>query len=149
MRQSLLAAPTCVLLALVPMACRRASTTVDESPPDATYAVRAEVVQLPGSFGGQLHLRHESIPSFRDRQGQTVGMMSMTMPFGTAADLDLSDRRVGDRLSVTFEVRWSAAGTPLRVTKIVLLPEGTRLEFDPVEEGEELPAEDLAADDGS
>lgn len=149
MRQRSVAIPLSFILAALCGACQKAPSTADEGPPDATYTVRAEIVRLPSALSGELQLRHESIPSFRDRQGQTVGMMSMTMPFGIAADLDLSDLLVGDRVQVTFEVRWSAAKTPLRVTKIVPLPEGTRLEFDPEEEGEELPAEDLEAGDES
>lgn len=140
---TLLALPTLVA------ACGGSSSSPAEGPPDATYTVRAEIVSLPGALGGDLELRHESIPSFRDRQGQTVGMMSMTMPFDTAPDLDLAEFAPGDRVRATFEVRWSAGSRPLRATKLVLLPEATRLEFDPEEEVEELPAEDLAAEDGS
>lgn len=97
---------------------------------DATYTVRAEIVRLPAAPGGELYLRHESIPDFRNSKGAEVGMMSMTMPFGAPAALDLAGFAAGDRVAATFEVRWSAPKMPLRVTRLERLPAGTALEFD-------------------
>jgi hypothetical protein len=140
-----LRAASLLLVAASAAACGGASSPPPpEGPPDATYSVNAEIVRLPGALGGDLELRHESIPEFRDRGGRRSTMMSMTMPFGVAPDVDLSAFVPGDRVRATFEVRWSA-DNPLRVTTLVPLPEDTRLEFDPDEILEELPA----ADDGS
>jgi Cu/Ag efflux protein CusF len=101
-----------------------------EAAADATYTVRAEIVRLPAAPGGELYLRHESIPDFRDSKGETVGMASMTMPFSAPAALDLAGFAAGDRVAATFEVRWKAARMPLQVTRLEKLPAGTALEFD-------------------
>jgi Cu/Ag efflux protein CusF len=101
-----------------------------EAAADATYTVRAEIVRLPAAPGGELYLRHESIPDFRDSKGETVGMASMTMPFSAPAALDLAGFAAGDRVEATFEVRWKAAKMPLRVTRLAKLPAGTALAFD-------------------
>lgn len=123
-------------LALVPLAlllaCGRSDSAPAEPPADAVYTVRAEIVQLPPAPGGELYLHHESIPTLRDSKGEVVGMASMTMPFAAPAELDLSGWQPGDRAEVTFEIRWSAPRMPLRVTRLVPLPDGTPLEFDPM-----------------
>lgn len=109
---------------------RQAAPPAGEAAADGTYTVRAELVRLPAAPGGELYLRHESIPDFRDSKGETVGMASMTMPFSAPADLDLAGYAAGDRVAATFEVRWKAAKMPLRVTRLEKLPAGTALEFD-------------------
>ena len=110
------------------------------APPDATYTLRGEIVRLPAAAGGELSFHHEAVPGFRDAQGRVVGMASMTMPFATAPELDLSDLAVGDRVELDFEVRWNGRGAPLRVVRIVRLAPGTRLGFDPpAQSGGETP----------
>lgn len=138
-------APGFALLALVAIAstpgCAPPSKPATDSPADATYTVRAEIVRLPAAPDGELYLRHESIPDFRDSKGETVGMASMTMPFGAPAELDLTGLAAGDRVEATFEVRWNAPRMPLRVTRCNRLPAGTALEFDaPPTDGDDQPA---------
>lgn len=112
-------------------ACSPGTAPAPADPPaDATYTVRAEIVRLPAAPGGELYLRHESIPDFRNAKGAEVGMMSMTMPFSAPTALDLAGLATGDRVAATFEVRWSAPKMPLRVTRLEQLPAGTVLEFD-------------------
>lgn len=125
-----------LVLALLALftACGRGAPTPADAPADAVYTVRAEIVRLPPAGGGDLYLRHESIPTLRDSKGEVVGMASMTMPFGAPAEVDLSGFQPGDLVEATFEVRWSAAKMPLRVTRLAPLPDGTRLDFDPPDE---------------
>lgn len=120
-----------VAIAGIAAACAPTSAPAPAAAPaDATYTVRAEIVRLPAAPGGELYLRHEAIPDFRDSKGAEVGMMSMTMPFGAPAALDLAGLAAGDRVAATFEVRWSAPKMPLRVTRLERLLAGTALEFD-------------------
>jgi Cu/Ag efflux protein CusF len=120
-----------VAFAVAAGCARQAAPPAAASAADAAYTVRAEIVRLPAAPGGELYLRHEAIPDFRDSQGETVGMASMTMPFGAPAELDLAGFAAGDRVEATFEVRWKADRMPLRVTRLARLPAGTALEFDP------------------
>ena len=99
-------------------------------PPDATYAVRGEIRQLPRPEGNEILIRHEAVPDLKDANGKVVGMASMTMPFALGAGVDRSRLAVGDRISFTLEVRWNA-GDPVTVTNVAPLPPGTRLDFDP------------------
>lgn len=130
MNRRLHAVPT-ACLALLALAC---GPTAESAPPAAAdaYVVRAEIVRLPAAPGGELRLHHESIPDFRDSKGETVGMMSMTMPFTAADPVDLSGLSAGDRVQVAFEITWEPKPS-LLVTRLEPLPQGTRLEFDPPE----------------
>ncbi len=120
------------LLSLLAAACG------PQTPPaplaaDGTYRVRGEIARLPAAGGREVYIRHEAIPEFRDEQGATVGMDSMTMPFPAAAGVALDGLAVGARGTFTFEVRWRAA-PPLALTVWEPLPPGTRLAFDPPSE---------------
>ena len=126
--------PALATLAL--LAGCRAEPAPETAAADASYSVRAEIVRLPAAPGGELYLRHESIPAFRSSEGETVGMMSMTMPFGVASGVDVSAFAAGDRVVADFEVRWQQSRRPLLVTRLAPLPEGTGLEFDPEPEAQ-------------
>jgi hypothetical protein len=97
-----------------------------EAPPDATYTVRGLVRQLPGTAGRELVVFHEAIPEFVDRKGERSGMDSMPMPFGVTPDLDLAAIAEGDKVEMTFELRWQDP-QPLRVVELVELPADTEL----------------------
>lgn len=100
------------------------------APPDGSYTVRGEIVQLPRAGGREIMIRHEAVPDLRDASGKVVGMESMTMSFPLAPDVDPAALAVGERISFTLEVRWNAADAVL-VRNVVPLPAGTRLAFDP------------------
>jgi Cu/Ag efflux protein CusF len=112
-----------------------ASAAEPDEEPDATYRVRGEIARLPASPGGEISIRHESIPAFRDRQGEVVGMMAMIMPFGVAPDASLDGLAVGDRVDFRLDIRWSAS-PPTAVGDFRKLPPGTRLEFDAAREAQ-------------
>ncbi len=94
------------------------------------YTVRGEVAALPrpGQPGSELLIHHETVPKFVDSGGQTVVMESMTMPFPLADGVSLGGIDRGDKVEMTFEVRWNGA-PPLQVTAIRELPPDTRLDF--------------------
>ena len=147
MRSPVLAA--LALLSLTAAACggspRSASTARTEATlaapaADASYRVRGEIARLPSEPGGDVSIRHESIPEFRDREGKVVGMMAMVMPFEVEPDGSLAGLAAGDRVEFRLELRWNAAGSPARVGAFRRLPSGTRLEFD-----EDQPATEAGA----
>lgn len=127
----------CVLTAALtlPLGCG-APAAPPAGPPDASYAVRGEIRQLPRPEGNEILIRHEAVPDLKDSSGKVVGMASMTMPFALGADVDRSRLAVGDRISFTLEVRWNA-GDPITVTKLAPLAPGTRLDFDPPDAGDD------------
>jgi hypothetical protein len=114
------------VVALGLVACR----VPEKLPPaDATYTVRGEVMAMPSGAGGELSVHHEAVPEFRDRQGKPEPMESMSMPFTVADGVSLTDVSPGDKVEMTFEVRWEADPT-LRVVKLAELPAETTLALD-------------------
>lgn len=127
-----LSALAAILLALGAGACAPAGDEPEPATePDQVYTVRGEVVGLPQGEGEprQLRVRHEAVPDFVGSDGEIVGMASMTMPFPVAADVDLDDVETGDKIEMTFEVRWEGEG-PLRIVEVEELPADTALEFE-------------------
>jgi Cu/Ag efflux protein CusF len=119
------------LLLVAPAGCERPP----ETPPES-YRVRAQVRQLPApnAARGEIYVRHEAVPGFKDADGEAVGMGSMSMSF-PLADVGLAaGLAVGDRIEMTFEVSWHG-GHPLAVTAIEKLPADTRLAFEAPEPG--------------
>jgi Cu/Ag efflux protein CusF len=111
-------------LSLALAGCGRGSL----SPPDATYTTRGQVIELPAAAGGDLTLHHETVADFRARDGKTTHMDSMSMPFAVAPNVSLDGIATGDKVDVTFEVRWEG-GPPLRITRLEELPADTALVF--------------------
>jgi Cu/Ag efflux protein CusF len=100
-------------------------------PPDQTYTLRGEVAGLPRKSDGlrQIRVHHEPLPDFVGFEGDVVGMASMTMPFPLADSVDLDDVEEGDKVEMTFEVRWEGS-PPIRIVELQELPSGTELDFD-------------------
>ena len=99
----------------------------DDAPagPDGVYTTRGRV---EGVGRTALAIRHEAIPTFRDREGQVSGMGSMAMRFFYPEGLDLEGIEEGDPVELTFEVHWSVEHT-LLITAIDELPAETELEL--------------------
>ena len=111
--------------------------TACEKPPAAppeSYRVRAQVRQLPvpDAPSGEILVRHEAIPGFKNADGEVVGMESMSMPFPLDDVALVAGLAAGDRIEMTFEVSWHG-GNPLAVTAIEKLPADTRLAFEAAE----------------
>ena len=96
------------------------------APADATYSTRGQVVEVPRDANGELSVHHESVADFKDRDGKPSHMDSMSMPFAVAPDVSLAGIAPGDKVAMTFEVRWDSLPT-LRVVKLSELPESTAL----------------------
>lgn len=86
-------------------------------PADQTYTTRGVITTLPpppssaaaqrAGLGQMLSIHHESIPTFKNKFGETQPMKSHDMPFPNLADgLSLDGLAVGDKVELTFEVRW-------------------------------------------
>ncbi len=114
------------LLLAVAAACERQPAAPAES-----YRVRALVRNLPApdDARGEVYVRHEAIPSFKNAEGEVVGMDSMSMSFPLAAAGLVAGVEVGDRIEMAFDVSWHS-GNPLKITAIEKLPEDTRLAFE-------------------
>jgi hypothetical protein len=97
-------------------------------PADATYSVRGQVEALPHAGSPDLYVHHEEVKGFIGRDGKPAHMDSMTMPFTPAADVPLTGIAVGDKVAMTFEVRWHADPL-LRVVKLEKLPADTILDL--------------------
>lgn len=109
-----LALTTCVTLA----SCDNAAKPAVLAPPDQTYTVAGTIEQLPGE-GRPLIVHHEAIPEFVGKDGRIVGMREMSMEFAhVAPEVDMAACKVGDRVMMTFEVRW-ATMPRARVTALV------------------------------
>ena len=104
------------------------SADAPTGPADATYSARGQVMELPQVAGGELSVHHEAIRDFRDRDGKPSHMDSMSMPFAVAPEVSLAGVAPGDKIEMTFEVRWEGLPT-LRIVKLQELPESTALDL--------------------
>ena len=95
---------------------------------DASYEVRGQVIDVPREACDNLTVHHEAIAEFRDRDGKPSEMESMSMPFLVAPGVSLAGIAPGDKVEMTFEVRWQG-DVPLRVTALRELPEATALDL--------------------
>jgi hypothetical protein len=95
-----------------------------------TYQVRGQVTQLPdpANPGSGLSLQHEAVDDFVDREGKTVGMDPMNMPFPVAAGVSLEGIAPADYVEFDLHVDWQA-DSPVAITRIRKLPPDTRLVF--------------------
>lgn len=106
-----------LLVALVAVGCDR---------PDR-YHTRG-LVQDVGKSDDLLSVavHHERIDAFRDRDGKTAPMGSMTMVFGAASSQLAPPPVRGDKVAFDFEVRWDERPA-LRIVRIEKLPADTAL----------------------
>jgi hypothetical protein len=95
-----------------------------------TYTIRGQVVQLPDPAqpGTGLVLQHEAVDDFVGRDGKTVSMDPMSMPFPVAPGVSLAGIAPADVVEFDLNVDWQAE-TPVAVTRVRKLPPGTKLVF--------------------
>lgn len=101
--------------------------------PDSSYAMRGEIVRLPVAGSREITIRHEAVPDFRDETGKIVGMEAMTMPFTLAPlvpQVALDGLAPGDRIAFTLVMRWQDPYEIARISRILKLPEGTKLSWE-------------------
>jgi Cu/Ag efflux protein CusF len=90
------------------------------------YTTRG-IVQQVSSENRDLLVRHEPVDDYV-RDGEIIGMDSMTMPFPPAKGVSLEGLKAGDKVRITFEV---GTGDNIRfeATRIEKLPADTDLTF--------------------
>jgi Cu/Ag efflux protein CusF len=95
-----------------------------------TYEVRGEVVSIDADAQPkpQIRIRHEAIPDYRNRAGETVGMGVMAMPAFVEAEVDLSGIEPGDKVAFTLRQQWEPR-IETQITAIETLPADTELEL--------------------
>ncbi len=113
-----------IALAGAALACGKAELPAA----DGTYQVRGQVIDVPREEGDNLTVHHEALADFRDRDGKPSEMESMSMPFTVAPGVSLAGIAPGDKVEMTFEVRWEG-GAPLRIVALHELPESTALDL--------------------
>lgn len=119
----------CLTLVLCASAsCKRKASEA----PTATYTVKGVVKMLPPAAkpgtDKAIVVLHQAVPTFKDREGQEVGMMAMPMPFTLADGIDMKDIVVGSKVEFTFGVFWQAP-TPTRILALKRLPDDTQINF--------------------
>lgn len=106
--------------------------------PVIEYTTRAIITQLPTIHEPDLlYARHEAIPEFRNTSGR-YGMNVMVMPFPLPpSGVSIDGLTVGDQVVIRFAVTYSADFSSLKgyvARSIERLPEGTVLDFTPLEQ---------------
>ena len=113
-------------------ACAKSRQDPAKAQPSATYTVKGVVKMLPPAAqpgnNKTIVVLHQSVPKFRDREGQEVGMMAMPMPFTLAEGVDMTGITVGSKVEFTFGVFWQAP-TPTQILSIKKLPDETQIDF--------------------
>ncbi|MBW2461786.1 MAG: copper-binding protein [Deltaproteobacteria bacterium] len=99
--------------------------TAVTAPADATYTVRGRIADV---IGDEVSIQHEEIADFKNRDGETVGMMTMTMAFYRPDSVSMHGLAVGDAVELTFEMRWEGDHR-LTIAALSKLPDGTELEL--------------------
>ncbi|MCG5052345.1 MAG: copper-binding protein [Myxococcales bacterium] len=121
-----------VLAAVILWAGGACKPTPPETP-SATYTVRGVVKLLPPAVapgnGKTMVVLHQAIPTFKNEEGEQVGMMPMPMPFTVSQGVDLSGIVTGSKVEFTFGVFWKAP-VPTRVLSMRKLPDDTQIRFD-------------------
>jgi hypothetical protein len=99
-------------------------------PPDQTCTTRGVITMLPTPDRKRmLSIHHESIPDFKNKFGDIQPMKTHEMPFpDLAPGLSLDSFAVGDKVELTFEVRWKSDQTWL-LTKLSKLNPDTDLQL--------------------
>ncbi len=99
--------------------------TAVTAPADGTYTVRGRIADV---IGDDVSIQHEEIPGFKNREGETVGMMTMTMAFYRPESVSMDGISVGDAVEFIFEMRWEGDHR-LTLGSLSKLPAGTELEL--------------------
>lgn len=116
-----------LLPSLALVACREAAAPARASGGDR-YVVRGQIVRMPEPGAAPtLSIRHEAIPSFRDRTGAVVGMVPMVMPFPVAEGVSLDRLAPGDKIRFRFAMDWRNGRN--EIESVEKLPPETVLEF--------------------
>jgi Cu/Ag efflux protein CusF len=117
---------TFLFAALPFVACDDEPADVASAPShDGSYTVRGRIADITGN---EVSIQHEAIDDFVNREGERVGMATMTMAFHKPDDVSMEGIAVDDLVSFTFEVDWDG-DHPMTLRAIEALPPGTQLEL--------------------
>ncbi|MEM1167059.1 MAG: copper-binding protein [Planctomycetota bacterium] len=114
----------------------------DASEPDpmvtVSYNTSGVVAQLPTS-SGDLQVRHELIPDFRETLNQDPpgGMPAMTMPFPLGEGVSLDGLQPGDHVELTFDVDYRSEDGAIAGYRLSEIREVSAPQAEPIAE---LPA---------
>jgi hypothetical protein len=104
------------------------------TPAEYTYTTRGVITGLPGRGTLYVQVHHEEIPEFVNKAGEATGMKEMIMDMPNAIpDVQPNDFSLGDKVSMTFEVRYKS-DPRMVITKLEKLPADTVMKLRPVEE---------------
>jgi hypothetical protein len=118
-----------------PLSAGRMTVISPTTPAEYTYTTRGEITGLPGSGSLYVQVHHEAIADFANRSGEVVGMKEMIMDMPNATpDVDIKALKMGDKVAMTFEVRYKS-DPRMVITKFELLPAETVLNLSPIVEG--------------
>ena len=112
-----------------PLGCSKAR------PATRRYTVRGQLIRKE-TYGHEqrLLIEHERIANFYDRSGKSAPMPAMKMLFGLSEPLHAFPVAPGDKILVTFAVRWNERPV-LLVTELTKLDADTRLALPDAEVG--------------
>lgn len=124
---------------MVPISCEHTATpthtyptVTPTTPAEHTYTTRGILIRLPGKDKREVfQIHHEEIKEFKDKNDKVIGMHEMIMPFeDISPKANFAGLSPGDKVSMTFEVRWKSDPTAL-VVAISKLPPETQLNLSP------------------
>ncbi|MFN5943528.1 MAG: hypothetical protein ACK5P8_03940 [Phycisphaerae bacterium] len=102
--------------------------------PEYTYTTRGVITGLPGRGTLYVQVHHEEIPEFVNKAGEKTGMKEMIMDMPNAIpDVKLDEFAIGDKVSMTFEVRYKT-DPRMVITKIEKLSADTAMNLRPMED---------------
>jgi len=104
----------------------------DQAKDEAKAPAAPDHYTVKGVFKGydeatkQIAIHHEAIPTFKNREGEESGMMSMQMSFRVGDGVDPSTLAADDKIEFEFDVEWDQSPA-IKVTKVTKLPPETEL----------------------
>ncbi len=128
-KRSILAAVV-VLAGWTMLGCQADQGANDESLQQVVDAPTIYLVRGVVRFVGEdsLQVRHEAIPEFRDVDGETVGMMAMTMDFALGEGVEVEGIQPGDKVALQLAIDLDSERMAW-IESLEVLAEDTQLEF--------------------
>ena len=109
-----------------------AATPAPAAPPAAESAARTDVYTTRGEVlavkaDGSAKVRHEAMPSFKDADGNVLGMKPMAMTFRPSPGASFADYKPGDKIEMKMTVKMPEYDTT--VAPVKKLPADTELDY--------------------
>ena len=109
-----------------------AAKPVPAAPPAAASAERTDVYTTRGEVlalnpDGSAKVRHEAMPTFKDADGNVLGMKPMAMVFRPSPGASFSDYKPGDKIEMKISIKMPDYDTTAAPVK--KLPADTALDY--------------------